>query len=300
MSPFGLLNLNKPGGATSREVLNRVQRLLPRRTKIGHAGTLDPLARGVLVAAVGPATRLIDHVQRMPKSYTGTFLLGRSSPTEDVEGQIVELVDPPVPTRDQVAAAAASYVGRIAQRPPDFSALKIGGRRAYDLARRGHRVELDVRPVEVYAMDVVSYDYPELTLDIRCGRGTYVRSLGRDLARRLGTEAVMSALVRTAIGSFTLDEAVDPATVDATSLADHLLPPLRAVANLPRITLTAGEIAEIHHGRTIPCRPMLGASPSASDALDAEWAAVDEDDRLVAILKQRDKSRWGPVLNFLA
>lgn len=300
MSVFGLLNLNKPAGMTSRDAINRVQRLLPRRTKIGHAGTLDPLARGVLVAALGPATRLINYVQRMPKSYTGTFLLGRSSPTEDTDGPIHELTDPPVPTREEVVAAAAGFVGRIEQRPPEFSALKVAGRRAYDLARRGEPVELAARPVDMYTLDVVAYDYPELTLEVRCGSGTYIRSLGRDLARSLGTEAVMSALVRTAIGEFTIDEAVDPTVLDAASLGKHLLPALHAVADLPRIVLSDDELAEIRHGRTIAYRslpaarcPLLAASSSS-----AEIAAVDGEGRLAAILVPRGNDHLGAKKNF--
>ena len=322
MSIFGLLNLNKPSGMTSRDAINRVQRLLPRRTKIGHAGTLDPLARGVLVASLGPATRLIDHVQRMPKSYTGTFLLGRHSPTEDTDGEVQELVDPVKPTREELVAAAARFVGRIEQQPPAFSALKVAGRRAYDLARAGKKVELASRPVDIYRLEVIAYDYPELTLDVQCGSGTYIRSLGRDLARSLGTEAVMSALVRTAIGDFAIDHAVDPTTLDESSLASHLLPPLTAVAALPRITLTDDEVTEIRHGRTIAYRPgtmdhagqaqpdnslptagrLLSADEGAAigSSSNLEVVAVDADGRLVAILVPRYDLHLGPVRNFIS
>ena len=193
MPPCGLLNLNKPAGMTSRDVVNIVQRL-SRPAKAGHAGTLDPLADGVLVVCVGSATRLIEYVQRMPKRYVGTFLLGRQSPTEDIEGEVTELPDAPVPTREQIEAAARRFVGRIEQRPPAFSALKIRGRPAYKLARQGKPVELAPRPVEIYRIEVKKYRYPELVLEIDCGGGTYVRSLGRDLAESLGTAAVMSAL----------------------------------------------------------------------------------------------------------
>jgi len=301
MSLFGLLNLNKPAGMTSRDAINRVQRLLPRRTKIGHAGTLDPLATGVLVACLGPATRLVDYVQAMPKSYTGTFLLGRSSPTEDIDGPVRELTNPPVPTKEEVVAAAARFIGRIEQRPPEFSAVKVAGRRAYDLARRGKPVELAARPVDIYRLEVISYDYPQLTLDVRCGSGTYIRSLGRDLARAVGTEAVMSALTRTAIGEFLIGEAVDPTTLDHSSLAAHLLPPLLAVAGLPRIVLSDEEMSEIRHGRTIVNRSLPAARclPPAALPRDAEIAAVDSAGRLVAILTRREADRLGPLRNLL-
>ena len=290
MSLFGLLNLNKPAGVTSRDVVDRVDRITAG-AKAGHAGTLDPLATGVLVVCVGPATRLIEYVQRMPKCYTGTFLLGRRSDTEDVEGEVVELPDPPRPAVDEIRRAAASLTGTIEQRPPDYSALKIRGRRAYKLARQGKPVELKPRPVNVYGIEVADYDYPRLVLDIECGSGTYIRSLGRDLAESLGTAAVMSSLVRTAIGALRVEDAVSPEHLTDENVAQHLLPALRAVDALPRAQLTAKELTEIAHGRTIT-RDM------PSDCGDV--AATDASGRLVAILTRR--AGWGfrPIRNFIA
>ena len=297
VSVVGLLNLNKPSGMTSREAINRLQRLLPRKTKIGHAGTLDPLAQGVLVTCIGTATRLIDYIQHMPKCYTGTFLLGRESPTEDIDGEVEELADPPVLTRQEILIAAASFVGRIEQRPPVFSAIKVKGRRAYDLARAGKDVDLAARPVDVYRLEVVAYDYPELTLEVECGSGTYIRSLGRDLARSLGTGAVMSRLVRTAIGDFSLSKAVDPTSLERRSLDDHLLPPLRAVATLPRIALSDDQLTEIRHGRTIRYyRKELQSTVEPG----TEIVAVDSQGRLAAILTSRGQDQLGPVRNFLS
>ena len=169
--------------------------------KAGHAGTLDPLASGVLVIALGAATRLIEYVQREPKQYRAQFFLGRSSPTDDTDGQVTALEAPPVPSRDEIVAAAASLVGTIEQRPPAYSALKVHGRRAYELARRGQHVELAPRPVTIYRLDVTRYEYPELELDIECSSGTYVRAIGRDLAERVRTKAVMSALIRQAVAA---------------------------------------------------------------------------------------------------
>jgi len=289
MPSYGLLNLHKPSGMTSRQTVNVVQRLV-RPAKVGHAGTLDPLASGVLVVCTGAATRLIEYVQQMPKMYTDTFLLGRSSPTEDVEGEVAELDNPPVPTREQIAAAAEKLVGRIEQRPPSFSALKVDGRRAYKLAREGRPIELEPRPVTVYRIEMVKYEYPELVLEIECGSGTYVRSLGRDLAESLGTAAVMAALTRTAIGVFRIEDAVAPHRLTRTTLAAHLQPALRAVAALPRIELSAAEVVEIGHGRTI--RP-------AEFRCDAEQiAAVDAAGQLVAILAGRARGQLGPLRNF--
>jgi tRNA pseudouridine55 synthase len=286
---YGLLNLKKPLGGTSRQVVDVVQRLV-RPAKAGHAGTLDPLAGGVLVVAVGAATRLVKYVQRMPKRYTGTFLLGRSSSTEDVTGQITELVDPPTPSLEEIVAATANLIGRIEQRPPVFSAIKLNGRRAYDLARKGEAVSLKPRTVEVHGIDVVNYEYPRLTIDIHCGSGTYVRSLGRDLAESLGTAAVMSALVRTSVGGFHVDRAVDPQTLTAGNIDDLLLPPLKAMEMLPRIELTADEATRVRHGQTI--------SHAMPRSETDEAAAVDTFGRLAAVLTPREPGWLRPLLTF--
>ncbi len=286
MKPCGLLNVNKPTGMTSRAVVDRVQRLA-RRLKAGHAGTLDPLASGVLVVCVGAATRLVPYVQQLPKHYRAVFLLGRQSPTEDVDGPVTELADPPVPALDLLCQAARRLTGEIQQRPPAFSALKVEGRRAYDLARRGEAVELAPRRVTVYRLDVLAYQYPELHVEVECSSGTYVRSLGRDLARAVDTAAVMSAPVRTAIGSFTIEDAVDLDALSAADWEELLLPPLRAVEGMPRFALTAEQIARVRNGQTI-------ALPRAAAA---EIAALDPAGRLVAVLAPRGVEWWGPVCN---
>lgn len=289
--PYGLLNVNKPGGMTSRQVVDRIQRLA-HPAKVGHAGTLDPLASGVLVVCVGAATRLVEYVQQLPKGYAATFLLGRRSTTEDIEGEVTELADPPVPTRDQVVAAAEALVGRIEQRPPAYSALRVEGRRAYKLARQGRQVPLKPRLVTVERIAVEAYDYPQLSLAIECGSGTYVRSLGRDLAESLGTAAVMSRLTRTSIGGFHVQEAVDPGELTGEDWTDRLLPPLRAVETLPRVELSLKEIVRVRQGLTIAVRtPPVGAG---------RLAAVDRAGRLVAILKHRGPGLVGPLRNLPA
>src|SRR5262245_59991053 len=150
---FGLLNVDKPAGMTSRYVVNRVQRLV-KPHKVGHAGTLDPLATGVLVVAIGQATRLIEYVQRMSKVYQGVFLLGRTSDTEDVEGQITEHPSAPIPTVADTQAALPGFIGAIEERPPAYSALKVAGRRAHELARRGDTVELLPRTVHIHSLEI--------------------------------------------------------------------------------------------------------------------------------------------------
>jgi tRNA pseudouridine55 synthase len=288
---FGILNLNKPAGVTSRDVVNRVQRVV-RPHKVGHAGTLDPLATGVLVVGVGPATRLVEYVQRMPKQYLATFLLGRESDTEDVEGTVRELAAPPIPSREAIAAALPRFLGRIAQRPPAFSALKVDGQRAYKKARAGDAVALAPREIDVYSIDLVSYDYPRWVLDIACGSGTYVRSLGRDMAESLGTAAVMEKLERTAIGDFHVRDAIDPAVLTADNIITCLQSPSLAVAALPAVVLSSAEANSIAQGRTIVRNNI--------DYLASEFAAYDEQQRLLAILVRRSGDEIGPRLNFCA
>lgn len=278
MKPFGLINLNKPSGITSRDAVDVVVRAV-RPAKAGHAGTLDPLASGVLVVAVGQATRLIEYVQQATKRYTATFRLGGSSPSDDVETEVEPLVDPPIPTPDQLAAAIPHFLGRTLQKPPAYSALKVAGRRAYQLARDGQPPELEPRPIHIYELSVVSYDYPDLTLDVACAAGTYIRALGRDLALRLGTAAVMTALTRTAVGAFTLEDAIAPSEVTRHRLRDLLLPASRAVAQLPSVTLSEDEVARVHRGLEIPDRFQLDFPDEPTEA-----AALDSTGRLVAIL----------------
>lgn len=283
---FGVLNLYKPAGWSSRDAVNRVQRLV-RPAKAGHAGTLDPIAEGVLVVCVGPATRLIEYVQQAAKQYRATFLLGRSSASDDIETEIDEAPAARPPTLQEIEAALPGFRGVIRQRPPAYSAIKVDGQRAYKLARRGDAVELAAREVEVYALSIARYDYPELVLEICCSGGVYVRSLGRDLAAAAGTCAVMSALVRTAVGDYRIADAIDPRGMDAGRLQAGLLSPLTAVHGLPQLVLTPGQLEQIHLGGLIEA------------AFDRPVAAVDEHGRLVAILKPARSGLLRPSPNFL-
>jgi tRNA pseudouridine55 synthase len=276
----------------------------------------------VLVVCVGTATRLIEHVQQMPKRYEATFLLGRRSPSDDTEEEITELVDPPIPSRVQVLAAAAALTGVIQQRPPAYSAVKVEGQRAYRLARKGQPLDLPPRTVNVHRLEVLGCEYPELRLRVECSSGTYVRSLGRDLAAALGTAAVMSALVRTAIGGFRVEDAVSPDLLTRQNWTEHLLPPLRAVESLPRIVLSAPDVARVRAGQTIshsqPLRvtcphdakrrvgtfavpaesaaaPVEGMPPAAAAPDPPELAAVDAAGHLVAILRPRGPGLLGPT-----
>jgi tRNA pseudouridine55 synthase len=282
---FAILNINKPAGWTSRDAVNRVQKLV-RPHKVGHAGTLDPLATGVLVVCVGKATRLIEYVQQEPKEYHATFQLGQTSPSDDIETDITLLADCPIPTITEIQAALPAFVGRIEQIPPAYSAVKIQGQRAYALARKGVEVEIKSRPIEIYELSILSYEYPKLELAIRCGSGTYVRSLGRDLAVSLGTGAVMSALVRTSIGPFEIDTAISPAELTPELLEANLQPASRAVSHLPSHQLTDAEIAELRYGRPIAL------------TIESDTAAFDVQGNLLAILQPLTPRLAKPHINF--
>lgn len=300
MSVFAVLNVNKPPGLSSRDVVDAVGRLV-RPAKCGHAGTLDPLATGVLVVSIGQATRLTQYMQRMPKRYEATFLLGRRSETDDTEGPVEFLADAPEPTWDELQAAVPQFVGQVRQRPPAHSAVKIAGRRAYKLARAGQAVEPAERTVTVHKLAVRRYEYPELELGIHCGSGTYVRSLGRDLAAALGTAAVMSALVRTAVGDFRLEDAARLDELTSETLPQYLQPALAAVAGLPRFELNDTDLAEIRHGRPIAVPPALATAEAASpgEVSPTEYAAVDHGGELVAILFEKHPGQLWPARNFM-
>ncbi len=293
---FGVLNVNKASGPTSRDVVNRVQNLV-RPEKVGHAGTLDPLASGVLVICVGQATRLIQYVQRMSKFYRATFLLGHRSETDDVEGAVHVDTDARRPTYAEIEQALPGFVGKILQRPPAHSAIKLGGKRAYNLARKGERLELAARPIVVHRFAVTRYEYPEVELDIECGSGTYVRSLGRDLAAALGTFAVMSALVRMAVGAFQVGEAISVEELSAGDIKQQLLSPLLAVADLPRVPLTEDEVDELRHGRSVAMRAAVTSAGRAAARTAIEWAGVDTAGELVAILYEKRPGELWPALN---
>ena len=233
---IGFINLNKQPGQTSRDAVNAVQRLV-RPAKIGHCGTLDPLATGVLVVCVGPATRLTNLVHEAPKKYIGDFRLGVSSETEDIEGQIEPLVDAPAVTAADIELVLPEFVGEIQQMPPKFSALKVNGKRAYDLARQGKEVKLKLRQIKVYSLKLTAFEYPNFQLEIECGTGTYVRSLGRDIGTRVGSAAIMTALQRTSIGSFRVADTISTTDLDAANISQHLLPVEHCLDGFERVVI---------------------------------------------------------------
>jgi len=204
----GVINLDKPAGMTSAAAVGRVKYVLPRGTRIGHAGTLDPFATGVLLLLIGKATKASQSLMDQPKTYEATIRLGATTASDDPESEEIITPDAPEPTLEQIRAAANSFVGIISQVPPRFSAMKIGGRRAYDLARRNQPVELRPRNVRIDAIEVVAWQAPHLELRVDCGRGTYIRALARDLGEELGTGGYLTQLRRTRLGRFTADHSI--------------------------------------------------------------------------------------------
>ena len=224
MQLSGVINLDKPAGLTSARWVDRVKRLLPRGTKIGHAGTLDPFATGVLLLLVGKATKSCETLMGERKGYEAVVKLGARTATDDLEAP-EELVDVPViPTEERVREALGKQVGAIEQRPPAFSAMKVGGRRAYKLARQGEQVEIKARTVLVYSIDLLAYEWPVARIRVECGRGTYIRAIARDLGEALGTGGYLTELRRTFVGQFRAEQGVTLETLQAEGVERHLHP----------------------------------------------------------------------------
>lgn len=247
----GFLIVDKPPGLTSRDAVNRVQSWFPRSTRLGHTGTLDPLATGVLVLAVGSGTRLTEYVQDMEKVYRAGIRLGGRSDTDDADGTIAPATVSEPPERTAVEAALQTFIGEIGQVPPTYSAAKVTGRRAYDLARRGQELTLPPRRVQIYEILILSYEYPNLDLEVRCGKGTYIRSLARDLGERFGCGGYIVSLRRMRVGPFRVEDGI-ALTADRDTAQSRLLPLETAVRNLPRVELDAAAACRFRAGAGVP------------------------------------------------
>ena len=285
---FGFLNIDKPKHRTSREAVNAVQRLV-KPHRVGHAGTLDPLATGVLVVCVGPATRLTKYVHQMPKTYLADFRLGFESDTEDTFGTVEPVVGAKEVTEDQLSASLPQFVGQIMQLPPKFSALKLNGKRAYELARKGKKVNLDPRPVEIHCLTLEYLQYPDFRIKIVCGSGTYVRSLGRDIGRALGSGAIMTGLERTAIGNFEIQTAISSEELTSELIEQNVVKPQAALGLLPAVEVPDTQVDLFANGHTWSTDQPLEAK---------EAAAIDQSGRLLTILKQRSPGFFTPAINF--
>lgn len=251
-SAGGVLPVDKPAGPSSHDVVAIARRSLGTR-RVGHTGTLDPLATGLLLLCVGPATRLAEFLTGLPKRYRARVRLGVRTTTDDAEGEIEATSEAWRRLgRADAEGALAGLRGPILQTPPRFSAKKVGGRTAYDLARRGEEVRLAPVPVEVLALEMTAWDPPDLELDVRCSSGTYIRALARDLGAALGVGAHLTALRRTEVGDFRVEDALP---LDALERADAVaaawVAPAAALAHLPTVEVSAEDAARIAHGRAV-------------------------------------------------
>ncbi|HCQ70970.1 MAG: tRNA pseudouridine(55) synthase TruB [Alphaproteobacteria bacterium] len=249
----GWINLDKPLGLTSTQAIGKLRRLYSPQ-KIGHAGTLDPLATGILPIAMGEATKTIPFIQDAIKTYEFTVTWGQQRSTDDAEGDVIASSDVR-PTSEQITNALPAFLGEIEQTPPQFSAIKINGQRAYDLARAGQDVEIKSRKVFIESLDVLDTQTDHATLRMICGKGTYVRSLARDLALSLGTCGYVSMLRRTAVGCFSEKDAISLAILeemhDSAALGDALLPIESALDDILALPITQQEKALLKNGRAL-------------------------------------------------
>ena len=251
----GFLNLYKPAGMTSMEALRRVKRITGQRRKVGHAGTLDPLAEGVLPICFGQATRLMEHVVSGAKRYRMTVRLGARSNTYDAEGDIEEVANPAALTRSEIAAALAQFVGTIEQVPPMYSAIKVDGQRLYDLARSGKVIDRPPRQVEVHAIHIDDIDLPFLRLTVDCGRGTYLRSIAHDLGCVLGAGGYVTSLTRLSCGQFSAERGVTLDSLEEAAERDdwtaYLHPVDWALTNIEVLQVTREQERAIKNGQAI-------------------------------------------------
>jgi tRNA pseudouridine55 synthase len=288
----GLLVIDKPGGMTSRDVVNRVQKWFSKKTKIGHTGTLDPLATGVLVVCIGAATRLADRIQAMGKTYASRFRLGATSTTDDADGEVT-ISSPSIrPSREAVDAALAGFVGNVSQVPPAFSALKVDGRRAHSIARRGDVVELAARTVRVDAIRVQGYEWPFVDVEVDCGKGTYIRSIARDLGAKLGCGGFVQTLRRTRVGPFAAEQGVGLDLRPEEAWA-KLLPMAVAVSTMPRVAFDVDRARRFMDGQLFDASEVL---PKVS--VGEQIAVFDDSGRLIGVAVRREGGTVRPMVVF--
>jgi len=285
----GVLVVDKPVGMTSHDVVEIIRRGTGIR-RAGHTGTLDPRASGVLVVLIGPAVRLSQYVAASDKRYQAIIRLGASTDTYDADGKFTRSEVPVNITEEEFRRVLKSFEGEIVQTPPPFSAVKVKGRKAYELARAGEEVELAPRKIKVYHLDVLEWAPPEVVIDVYCSSGTYVRSLANDLGNALGCGAYLVGLRRTKSGRFTLRDAVTLRRLQEAfqngTWYQYLIPAAEALADWPAVELSADEVEEVRHGHRIPVRQ--GGEHS--------WVrAISGQGELVALMEQIEGENGGKL-----
>jgi tRNA pseudouridine55 synthase len=279
----GVLNVDKAAGETSFQVVSRLRHLTGAH-RVGHAGTLDPLATGVLPILFESATRLAEFAHQLPKTYVADIHLGFATATDDAEAEAIPQGDPSGLTIDAVAQALTHFTGRILQEPPAFSAVKVEGERAYRLARRGEEPKPAAREVEVYearVLDFVPGPQAVARVEIRCGSGTYLRSIARDLGRQLGVGGYLGRLVRTAYGPLTVETAMTVgAQTSAEDVRDRLLPAEVILPDMERVRLNVEQEAMVRQGRAVRVLPEPGPGPIRAHDLTGRLVALGHTDPL--------------------
>jgi tRNA pseudouridine55 synthase len=288
--PGGLIIVDKEAGMTSHDVVSKVRRIAKTR-RVGHAGTLDPMATGVLVLGVERATKLLNHLLLSDKTYLATIRLGAATETDDAEGEVLSIADASAVTEADIVAGIAALTGEIMQRPSAVSAIKVDGQRAYALVRAGQEVELQARPVTISRFEVIGQPrqedrFTDFDVSIDCSSGTYIRALARDLGRALGVGGHLTALRRTRVGAFTAEVALTLAQLG--ELAEPIALPLPAAiaASMPVRVLTEDEASEVSFGRTISVAGIEGT-----------YGGVDQHGAARALLVE-SAGRARPVLGF--
>ena len=233
MKNKGIIPINKPESWTSFDVVNKIKYAV-KPLKVGHLGTLDPMATGVLLVTIGKATKLFDLMQEKEKTYVATFKFGFETDTLDATGEIINKCDV-LPTKQQIVDILPKFIGKISQIPPKYSAKSVNGRRAYDMARKGVEFELKPKIVDINNIVLLDFTNNELKLEITCGSGTYIRAIGRDIAKELNTFATMTSLVRTKVGSFSLDKCKN--IKEITENIDENIVPIKEILNYPILNL---------------------------------------------------------------
>jgi tRNA pseudouridine55 synthase len=290
----GVLVVDKPVGLTSHDVVQIIRRGTGIR-RAGHTGTLDPRASGVLVVLIGPAVRLSEYVSASDKRYQATIRLGSSTNTYDAEGTVTVTRSIEDITEEMFEELLPTFVGEIEQVPPPYSAVKVRGRRAYEMARKGEPVELSPRKIQVYSLELLEWAPPDVVVDVYCSSGTYVRSLAHELGKQLGVGAHLVGLRRTKSGNFTLRDAVAlrrlQEAFQAGNWYQYLIPAAEALADWPMIELTSEQVDLVRHGHRIP----------AEEGSEKMVRALTEQGDLVALLQfVPEDNEWQPKKVFFA
>jgi len=293
--PTGFLAINKPKNWTSFDVIAKL-RTITGVDRIGHAGTLDPFATGILVVAVGRATLLVDYFQQQHKTYRGRIRLGQTSDTDDIDGHKTMVLrdgKPPVqPEEKAIRLVLAKYTGKLQQLPPNYSALKVQGRRMYEMARKGIAIDRKPRAVTVHRLELLAYKYPHIDVEAEVSAGTYIRALARDIGADLKTGGLLETLERTQIGSIALKDALTLDDVQAAAKKDEvdqlLMPPITAVEHLPYLVPSEPELARLANGQTIKAPNLFqkeGHAEAAIVSRDGELQMVVQHDPVGSTLK---------------